>query len=130
MAAEKSMVREVRHFASSLLASWGVAVSDQESALLIVGELGANAARHGGAEVAVCLLLRGRTLRIAVRDSGPLPSARPVTSLPSARPAGEGGRGLTIVGHLAHRVETTVSEQGRTVRAELRLTAPALCGGR
>ncbi|WP_432246915.1 ATP-binding protein [Streptomyces sanyensis] len=121
MAAEKSMVRKVRHFASSLLASWGVAVSDQESALLIVGELGANAARHGGAEVAVCLLLRGRTLRIAVRDSGPLPSARP---------AGEGGRGLTIVGHLAHRVETTVSEQGRTVRAELRLTAPALCGGR
>ncbi|WP_327372484.1 ATP-binding protein [Streptomyces sp. NBC_01216] len=124
MAAEKSMVREVRQFTSSLLTSWGVAASDRESALLIIGELGANAARHGGMELAVCLSLRNQNLRIDVRDSGRLPTARPTSSAPTARSAGEGGWGLAIVGHLADRVETSVSEEGRTVRADLCLTAP------
>ncbi|MFD5512256.1 ATP-binding protein [Streptomyces sp. NPDC127051] len=123
VAAEKNMVREVRHFASSLLAFWGVAACDRESALLIVGELGANAAQYGGADLAVRLSLDGVTLRIDVRDCGPLPSARPCGS--TARPAGERGRGLIIVGHLADRVETTTSGQGHMVRADLRLTPPA-----
>ncbi|MET9693898.1 ATP-binding protein [Streptomyces sp. NPDC006514] len=128
VAAEKNMVREVRHFTSSLLAFWGVAACDRESALLIVGELGANAAQYGGAELAVRLSLEGVTLRIDVRDGAPLPCARP--SGFTARPAGECGRGLTIVDHLADRVETTTSGEGHMVRVDLRLTPPAPHGGR
>ncbi|MFI7357875.1 ATP-binding protein [Streptomyces avidinii] len=123
VAAEKNMVREVRHFTSSLLAFWGVAACDRESALLVVGELGANAAQHGGAELAVHLSLEGMTLHIDVRDCGPLRPARP--SGTTARPAWECGRGLTIVGHLADRVETMTSGEGHLVRADLRLTPPA-----
>ncbi|MER6780749.1 MULTISPECIES: ATP-binding protein [unclassified Streptomyces] len=128
VAAEKNMVREVRHFTSSLLGFWGVAACDRESAVLIVGELGANAAQHGGAELAVRLSLEDVTLCIEVRDRGPLPCARPSGS--TARPAGERGRGLTIVDHLAERVETTTSGEGHVVRAHLHLTPPAPHGVR
>ncbi|MFJ6484586.1 MULTISPECIES: ATP-binding protein [unclassified Streptomyces] len=127
VAAEKNMVREVRHFTSSLLAFWGVAACDRESALLIVGELGANAAQYGGAELAVRLSLEGVTLRIDVRDGGALPWARAAGS--TARPAGECGRGLTIVDHLADRLRITTSGQWHMVRADLRLTPPAPHGG-
>ncbi|MCX5215290.1 ATP-binding protein [Kitasatospora sp. NBC_00240] len=116
LAAEDSMVREARHCAAALLASWGVTASDRESAVLIIGELAANAAQYGGPELAVSLSLRGTILRIDVCDFGAGPSA------PAARPAEEGGWGLVIVDRLADRVETTISEGRRTVRADLRLT--------
>ncbi|MYV73045.1 ATP-binding protein [Streptomyces sp. SID1046] len=122
------MVREVRHFTSALLAFWGVAACDRESALLIVGELGANAAQHGGTELAVRLSLEGMTLRIDVRDGGAHSWAR--TACSTARPAGECGRGLTIVDHLADRLRITTSGEWYVVRADLSLTPPAPHGGR
>ncbi|MGI5451202.1 ATP-binding protein [Streptomyces sp. CA-243310] len=127
VAAEKNMVSEVRHFASALLGFWGVAASDRESAVLIIGELGANAAQYGRAELAMRLCLEGMTLRIDVCDLGSLSVVRRPAS--ATRPAGEGGRGLAIVGRLADRVETTLSEGRHAVRADLRLTTPGTRGG-
>ncbi|WP_159061941.1 ATP-binding protein [Streptomyces sp. WM6368] len=127
VAAEKNMVREVRHFTSSLLAFWGVAACDRESALLVVGELGANAAQYGGTELAVRLSLEGGLLRIDVRDGAAPPCARPAGS--ATRPAGECGRGLAIVEHLADRVRTTTSDEGHTVRVDLRIAPTAPHGG-
>lgn len=66
-------------------------------------------------------------LRIDVRDCAPLPCARPGGS--TTRPAGECGRGLTIVEHLADRVRTTTSGEGHIVRVDLRLTPTAPHGG-
>ncbi|WP_406002896.1 ATP-binding protein [Streptomyces sp. NBC_00829] len=119
------MVRSVRHFASALLITWGVAAADRESAILIVGELGANAAQHGGAEMAVSLSLHGPTLCIEVSDSGNVPVAR--TSPCTARRDEECGRGLAIVDHLAEWVETDALSRRCTVRAGLRVTAFRTC---
>ncbi|MFI9103255.1 ATP-binding protein [Streptomyces fildesensis] len=114
------MVRTVRHFASALLITWGVAAADRESAILIVGELSANAAQHGGAEMTVSLSLHGLTLCIEVSDSGKVPAPR--ISPCTARRDQECGRGLAIVDHLADWVETDASTCRRTVRAGLCLT--------
>ncbi|MFJ6048930.1 ATP-binding protein [Streptomyces sp. NPDC092307] len=127
VAAEKNMVSEVRRFASALLGSWGVAASDRESAVLIIGELGANAAQYGRAELAMRLSLEGTSLRIDVCDVDSPSAVR--RSASATRPAGECGRGLAIVGLLADRVEITLSAGRHAVRADLRLTTPGTRGG-
>lgn len=68
--AEERWVHTARHFAASLLARWDVVPEDQDSVLLIVGELAGNAAQHGRADMIVSLTFEGRAVRIEVADPG------------------------------------------------------------
>ncbi|MET8209128.1 ATP-binding protein [Streptomyces sp. NPDC005373] len=86
------------------MAQWNVSADDQGSALLVVVELAADAAQHGGSRTAIRLSLTGRTLSIEVADSGEHTADSPVRH-PSAHD--EHGRGLKIVACLADRVAIT-----------------------
>ncbi|MDX3245407.1 ATP-binding protein [Streptomyces sp. ME18-1-4] len=68
--AEERWVHTARRFAASLLARWDVVPEDQDSVLLIVGELAGNAARHGRAGMIVSLTFEGRAVRVEVAHSG------------------------------------------------------------
>lgn len=121
--AEERWVYTARHFAASLLARWDVVPEDQDSVLLIVGELAGNAAQHGRADMIVSLTFESRAVRIEVADSGaPAPSPHP-------RCTGAGdehGRGVGIVELLADWTETLEERDRRRDRACLRVaTAPA-----
>ncbi|WP_079657225.1 ATP-binding protein [Streptomyces sp. 3214.6] len=117
--ADACRIREVRHFASAVLAQWGVVGDDLDSCLLIVGELAGNSAQHGRADLTVALSLRGRCLHIDVTDHGA--AVEPHTAgTPSA--AGEHGRGLAIVQALSDRCETQQQPSGWRTRASLRVT--------
>ncbi|TQJ37752.1 anti-sigma regulatory factor (Ser/Thr protein kinase) [Streptomyces sp. SLBN-115] len=121
--AEERWVHTARHFAASLLARWDVVPEDQDSVLLIVGELAGNAAQHGRADMIVSLALEGRAVRIEVADSGATaPSPHPrCTGAPD-----EHGRGAGIVELLADWTETLEERDHRRDRAGLRVaTAPA-----
>ncbi|MFI6979188.1 ATP-binding protein [Embleya sp. NPDC050154] len=74
--ARECRVSDARRFARALLASWGVTGDDLDSAVLIVGEPAANAARHGRADMAIILVLTDRVLSVGVVDSGE-PNERP-----------------------------------------------------
>ncbi|MET8566112.1 ATP-binding protein [Streptomyces flaveolus] len=93
-----ALVRTARRFAVSLLARWGVAPGDQDSVLLIVGELAGNAAQHGRADMIVSLTFEGRAVCIEVADSGASASV-PHSRRPDADD--EHGRGVGIVGQWA-----------------------------
>ncbi|CAM5633713.1 non-specific serine/threonine protein kinase OS=Streptomyces aurantiogriseus OX=66870 GN=GCM10010251_22080 PE=3 SV=1 [Streptomyces aurantiogriseus] len=120
--AEERWVYTARRFAASLLARWDVVPEDQDSVLLIVGELAGNAAQHGRADMIVSLTFEGRAVRIEVADSG-------AASSPHPRCAGAGdehGRGVGIVEFLADWTETLEERDRRRDRAGLRVaTAPA-----
>ncbi|RXS88397.1 ATP-binding protein [Streptomyces sp. TM32] len=111
----------VRHFTRSTLKRWCIASDDLESALLVVGELAANAAQYGRGELAVCLLLQDGTLDIEVSDCGNRtePQTRYIASEDE-----EHGRGMTIVEALTSGWETHPRESGWHTRARLRLTRP------
>ncbi|WP_236579638.1 ATP-binding protein [Streptomyces sp. HM190] len=121
--AEERWVHAARHFAASLLARWDVVPEDQDSVLLIVGELAGNAAQHGRADMIVSLAVEGRAVRIEVADSGATaPSPHPrCTGAPD-----EHGRGAGIVELLADWTGTLEERDHRRDRAGLRVaTAPA-----
>lgn len=123
--AEDRWVCTARHFTAALLAHWGVAGEDRDSALLIVSELAGNAALYGLADMTVSLTLEKRTLCIEVTDSGTQAAPRrPQCS----DPYDEHGRGLDIVGCLANWTETHDERDGRQVRAGLCI-APAGANG-
>jgi anti-sigma regulatory factor (Ser/Thr protein kinase) len=112
-------VGTARHWAAHLLERWGLAEEARDSAVLVVDELTANAARWGHADMTLMLALDPGVLRIGVTDSGsPVPRPRP------ALDPDEHGRGTGIVRLLAHRTEVRRHAFGRSVRADLRL-APA-----
>jgi anti-sigma regulatory factor (Ser/Thr protein kinase) len=115
--AEERWVNVARHFASALLAQWGIGEDDCDRAILIVGELAGNAALHGRADMAVSLSRVDGTLRIEVTDSGASCSR-------SARPGDaeqEYGRGLEIVSLLADRTETARHPRGWRTCVDVRL---------
>ncbi|MDN3060032.1 ATP-binding protein [Streptomyces sp. SRF1] len=115
--ARENRVRATREFTSSILDRWNIASDDRDSAILIVSELTANAARYGRAEMTVRLALGDRTLHIAVADTGLRPS-------PSEKPdidTAEHGRGLGIVEFLAHWVGVREESDGRWVHVDLSL---------
>ncbi|MFF2518559.1 ATP-binding protein [Streptomyces sp. NPDC058086] len=121
--AEERWVCTVRHFATALLVRWGVAPEDQDSVLLIVGELAGNAALHGRADMTVSLTFEGRTVCVEVADSG----ASACSPDPRcADPCDERGRGVGIIELLADWTETLAERDRRWDRAGLRVTtAPA-----
>lgn len=111
MAAEARSVRTARHFVSALVGVWGVEEECLDALTLVVGELAANAAQHGGTDVSISVSLDRRELRLEVADSG---SPRPSSSRTAAD---ECGRGLDIVEHLADWTETVKQGHLRCVRA-------------
>ncbi|MEU2539379.1 ATP-binding protein [Streptomyces iakyrus] len=92
---------------------------------LVVGELAANAVRHGrvpGREFGLRLVLdrAAGVPRVEVTDAA---SAKRLPAIaPPSFPEGESGRGLLLVDALAERWGSTArSPVGKTVWAELRL---------
>ncbi|MFF4353581.1 ATP-binding protein [Streptomyces sp. NPDC001530] len=120
---EERWVCTARHFAASLLARWDVAPEDQDSVLLIVGELAGNAAVHGRADMTVSLTFEGWAVCIEVADSG---ASAPSPAPRCAGPCDEHGRGMGIIELLADWTETLEEPDRRRDRAGLRVaTAPA-----
>jgi anti-sigma regulatory factor (Ser/Thr protein kinase) len=101
------------------LRAHGIPETSVADASLVLSELMSNAIRHArplpGAQVRVCWKLTGRSLEVAVTDAGGPTQPYPVR----AKPFTAGGRGLTIVGHIARRWGVRSDEQGTTVWAVL-----------
>lgn len=116
--AEERWVHTARHFAASLLARWDVVPEDQDSVLLIVGELAGNAAQHGRADMIVSLTFEGRAVRIEVADSG---ATAPSPHLRCTSAHDEHGRGVGIVELLADWTETLEERHRRRDRAGVRV---------
>jgi anti-sigma regulatory factor (Ser/Thr protein kinase) len=127
LVAEDSRVREARHFTRAVLARWHVAADSLDCATLIVGELAANAARHGRADMTLSLVLSDGVLYITVTDYGPAAACPPAETPASRRPADsdERGRGLHIVDALADWTAFHQGEHGTRVQAEVHVTETA-----
>ena len=93
--ASPASVTSARHFVTRTLRQWQ-AQSPLADAALAVTELAANAVLHARSDFTVTLLATGATVRIAVRDSAPLP---PGTSSLPARPL----HGLDAIAAMALR---------------------------
>ena len=80
--------------------AWALPAGLVEEAVLVLGELVTNAVVHvGTGEIVVQLSYRERTLRITVRDEGPMVRLQAVRP----RPEAEHGRGLVLVDALSRR---------------------------
>jgi anti-sigma regulatory factor (Ser/Thr protein kinase) len=121
--AEDSRVRDARRFTRAVLDRWHVAEDSRDCATLIVGELAANAARHGRAGMTVSLALSDGVLYITVTDYGPPAACPPSETTASPRPTDpdERGRGLHIVDALADWTAFRQGEHGTRVQAEVRV---------
>jgi anti-sigma regulatory factor (Ser/Thr protein kinase) len=109
--------REARHWARSVLTCWAVDESVIDDALLVIAELSANAAQHGGHDMTAVLRLDRTTLRVSVVDTGGTAVDRPRARL-SVVPA-EDGRGLNIVHALALTCGIERGDGGTEVQAVL-----------
>ncbi|MEV5549169.1 ATP-binding protein [Streptomyces sp. NPDC052309] len=118
--------RLARHVAVRHMEEWGYPpASDASSTVaLVVGELAANAVRHGrvrGHDFGLVLELDASAglIRIEVADAAA--EKRLPVAAPSSIPEGESGRGLLLVDTLAERWGTAPrSPVGKTVWAELK----------
>ncbi|WP_217553365.1 ATP-binding protein [Streptomyces sp. GbtcB6] len=113
--AQEAHVSAARHFAADLLETWSVPASERDSAVLIVDELTANAARYGRERMTLLLVLDDGTLHIVVTDSGMAVDRHRPDVAPD-----EHGRGTGIVEYLAQSTEVHQTCGGREVRACLR----------
>ncbi|MFI6986703.1 ATP-binding protein [Embleya sp. NPDC050154] len=113
-------VADARRFTGAVLARWGLVGDDRDSAVLIVGELTANAAQYGRSVMTVRLVLDAGVLNIAVDDHGDHGAGR----RPRVCDPDEHGRGMDIVGFLAGGVDVEDCGAGHTVRAMLPVAAP------
>jgi anti-sigma regulatory factor (Ser/Thr protein kinase) len=116
--AQETHVSAARHFTADLLECWSVPENERDSAVLIVDELTANAARYGHERMTLLLALDRHTLHIVVSDSG--------TALEHPHDAvapDEHGRGTGIVEYLAQSTEVHQTPGGREVRACLQCPA-------
>ncbi|MFI2184463.1 ATP-binding protein [Streptomyces sioyaensis] len=120
--AEEAWVGSARHYASAVTAQWCLSDEDRNAAALVVGELAANAARHGCSEMTLHLTLDRDLLRVTVDDHGRPCSRR--QPRPDVDPD-EHGRGMHIVGLLATRVDTLRRGSGRRVEATLAVEQPS-----
>ncbi|MGK5448199.1 ATP-binding protein [Streptomyces radiopugnans] len=125
--------RLARKLAVRRMGEWGwPAASDVSCTVsLLVGELAANAVRHGrvpGRDFRLALEVRGDVVRIEVSDASPIrPPAAP--SLASADD--ESGRGLFLVDILATRWGAVPRDPvGKTVWAEVAAETSAFPGAR
>jgi anti-sigma regulatory factor (Ser/Thr protein kinase) len=114
---------ELRRLAAARLEAWALADDDHDAALLITGELLANAVQHGRSSMTLTLALHARLLHISVSDHGPERCLRTAgaTAEPPYDPD-EHGRGLAIVTALAAWAEVVHDDTGRQVWAALSLS--------
>ncbi|MEU8824596.1 ATP-binding protein [Streptomyces sp. NPDC048636] len=118
--AEPALVCCARHFADNVLAHWQLPPDERDAAVLVVGELAANAARHGRGRMTLRLTLDPDALRLVVSDHGLLPRPRRPHTAPDPD---EHGRGIPLVETLATRVETRRHHYGHWVRATMPVAA-------
>jgi anti-sigma regulatory factor (Ser/Thr protein kinase) len=104
----------LRHELRAVLADWGVHDDDAEPALLVAGELLANAIDHARGPMQVTASFDGTVVRIEVRDGSTAPPrVRPLD------PWAPRGRGLQLVDALAERWSWTANGTGKTVWADV-----------
>lgn len=97
--AESKTIADSRHAFARVLRERGLSEDDIESAVLILGELLANACEHGRVPVDVSLSTKGSNLELHVADSGTdikRPKRRDPLSLR--------GRGFEIIERLGGRI--------------------------
>ncbi|MFF9647016.1 ATP-binding protein [Kitasatospora aureofaciens] len=116
--AREAHVSAARHFTADLLESWGIPQDERDSAVLIVDELAANAARYGHECMTLQLALDHHMLHIVVVDSG-----ADVDRPSHDTAADEHGRGNGIVEFLAQSTEVHQAPDGREVHACLQWSA-------
>ena len=104
------------------LAGWGLDGDSEPAmdAVLVAGELLANARQHAGGVQALDMAWHGTRLRISVRDSS---SLTPRLTWPHD-PARIRGHGMYVVERLATRWGTCPNVDGKTVWAELSVPPP------
>ncbi|MEW2613795.1 ATP-binding protein [Streptomyces sp. NPDC047880] len=118
--AQKALVGCLRAAAADLLTRWRLSDDERDAAVLVVGELAANAATHGRSEMSLRLILVPGGLCIALTDRGGLSRSRE----PSAGDdPDEHGRGLGIVRAIAERVDLRHDIHGVSVVAWLAVRA-------
>jgi anti-sigma regulatory factor (Ser/Thr protein kinase) len=107
------------HRVRSTLARWGLDGDCDEAtdAVLVAGELLANARQHGGGAQSVDLSWHGDRLRVAVSDGS---REAPRLVLPH-RPSRPSGHGMYVVERLARKWGVLSRPDGKTVWAELRM---------
>lgn len=113
---QASSVPIFRRFCADLTRYWSLSTDDQDSAVLVVGELAANSAQYGRASTILLMTLNRDSLVIEVMDSGPAISRQPPRG---GRDPDEHGRGLLIVQSVAQRTEIHESEHGFRVWADM-----------
>lgn len=114
--AREECVRTCRQFTEALIRRWGLPQDVQDSAVLVVDELTANAARHGHADMTLLLVLAPGVLIVSVADSG----ARVLHPSPQTGiDPDEHGRGTEIVEFLAEWTAVRHTAQGHNVRVGL-----------
>ncbi|MEU2911423.1 ATP-binding protein [Streptomyces massasporeus] len=117
--AQKALVGCLRA-AADLLTRWRLSDDERDAAVLVVGELAANAAAHGRSEMSLRLILAPGGLCIALSDRGePSRSHEPS----AADDPDEHGRGLDIVHAIAERVDLRHDGHGASVVAWLAVPA-------
>ncbi|MFF3249251.1 ATP-binding protein [Streptomyces sp. NPDC002870] len=125
--AQERYVPVARRHVADRLPAWSISPADQDSALLITGELAANAAQHGRETMTITVTASSQSLTIEVADTG---RTAPVRGQQPAEAEGENGRGLHIVECLAHSVQYIAGTAGTRVRVDYRLaTAATACPG-
>lgn len=111
--AEPHQVRVARRFARRLTADWGIDEECLADLLLIVGELTADSALHGGTEMSVRIWLAGPELCVEVTDTG----APSHLSGSAVTDDGERARRLELVARLSDWCSVDRAPLRRRVRA-------------
>ncbi|RAG82466.1 hypothetical protein DN069_27780 [Streptacidiphilus pinicola] len=139
MAVARSLACEassLRRFTAAQLSGWHVSGHEHDAAVLITGELLANAVQHGRSRMRLTLDLYPRLLRISVVDYGSRRARQDGSQDLGLRDSDgasstdldEHGRGLAIVEALADWVSFVLGENDCQVRAGVRLSTWAFPG--
>ena len=124
LAADAASVAGVRRFIADGLDAWGDG-RFADAAELVASELTTNVALHAGAEFMYVTLERTEDgVRVSVEDDGPLGAEVVQARTPAAEDAAwieldATGRGLAIVGMVAHRWGVDETTRGKHVWADL-----------
>lgn len=118
---------ELRGFVGKFLTDARVPQEVIDEVLMAVGEVVANACRHGRADVLpglveVCCEFHGGLLSISIRDDGP---GFDVGSLGTPGPPdllSQGGRGFFLMQQLMDKVDVDSNARGTTVTLERQVT--------
>ncbi|RAG86462.1 hypothetical protein DN069_06530 [Streptacidiphilus pinicola] len=129
-----SEASSLRRFTAARLSGWHLSEHEHDAAVLITGELLANAVQHGRSRMRLSLDLYPRLLCISVVDYGSRRARQDgcqdlgCPGNPRSTDPDEHGRGLAIVEALAEWVCFVLGESDCHVRAAVRLSTWAFPG--